>query len=135
MKTTVYFGALVLFLSSCVGYYDNEPSSYEVRERFLGSYDVEEHSDTYHETTYYTMFIVRSYHSNEVILDGLYAANLQVYATVSNNYISIPFQVVDGFEIEGSGSYSRGRLDLHFTVYDSYADHARDYCETVAYKL
>jgi hypothetical protein len=135
MKTTAYFGVLVLLLTSCVGYYDTETPSYDVRERFIGSYDVEEHSDTYRETTYYTMRVVRSYHSNEVILQGFYASDIDVYATVSNNYISIPFQIVDGFEIEGSGSYYRGTLDLHYTVYDRYGAHSTDYCETLAYKL
>lgn len=132
MKKLIVFGALIVVAASCT-FYDVEPR-YDSRDRFVGYYDVEEYSETYNETTHYEMHISRSRYSNEVHIDNFYAANIRVYATVSFNDIRIPFQIVDGYEIEGSGTLYRDELNLTYRVKDTFGDSIADYCETVAWR-
>lgn len=132
MKNLLFFASLIVFATSCT-FYDVEPR-YDHREKFVGYYDVEEYSETYGDYTYYEMRITRSPHAREVFLDNFYAADLRVYATVSFDDIRIPFQVVDGYEIEGSGSLYRNELTLSYRVKDLYDHSVSDYCETVAWR-
>ena len=133
MKTVFSLVFVSFALVSCVDYYE-EPR-YDSRDRIIGRYDVEEYSDTYDEYVYYRMYVSKEYSSRDgLILDDFYAEGVRVYAYLSNDYISIPFQVSDGFEIEGHGDYYRGELQLHYTVKDRYSNSFTDYCETIAYK-
>ena len=132
MKNLILFSALLLFAASCT-FYDVEPR-YDHRDKFLGYYDVEEYSETYGEYTFYEMRISRSRHDREIYLDNFYAADLRVYATVSFDDLRIPFQVVDGYEIEGSGTLYHDELNLTYRVKDLYDNSVSDYCETVAWR-
>ena len=132
MKNLIVFGVLIVAATSCT-FYDVEPR-YDSRDKFVGYYDVEEYSEIYQETTFYEMHISRSRYGNEVFIDNFYAADIRVYATVRFNDIVIPFQIVDGYEIEGSGTLYHDELNLTYRVKDTY-DHAiADYCETVAWR-
>lgn len=132
MKNLILFTAVVFLVSSCT-FYDVEPR-YDSREQFVGYYEVEEYSETYDDITYYEMRISKSRHDREIYLDNFYASDLRVYATVSLNDIRIPFQVVDGYEIEGSGTLYHDELNLSYRVKDLYDHSVSDYCETVAWK-
>ena len=132
MKKLILFTALIMIFASC-NYYDVEPK-YDHRAKFVGYYDVEEFSETYKDVTYYEMRISRSRYENEVYLHNFYAADLRVYARVSYDDIRIPFQVVDGFEIEGSGTLFHNELNLTYRVKDLYDNSISDYCETVAWR-
>jgi hypothetical protein len=132
MRNLIPFTALLLFASSCT-FYDVEPE-YDHRDKFVGYYDVEEYSETYGDYTYYEMRITRSRYEREIYLDNFYAADLRVYATVSFDDIRIPFQVVDGYEIEGTGSLRYDELTLSYRVKDLYDHSVSDYCETVAWR-
>ena len=132
MKKLILFTVLIVFASSCT-FYDVEPR-YDSREKFLGYYDVEEFSETYNDVTYYEMRISKSRYDREIYLDNFYAADLRVYATVSFDNIRIPFQIVDGYEIEGSGTLHRDELNLSYRVKDIYDNSIADYCETVAWR-
>ena len=132
MKKLILFAVLIVFASSCT-FYDVEPR-YDSREKFLGYYDVEEFSETYNDVTYYEMRISKSRYDREIYLDNFYAADLRVYATVSFDNIRIPLQIVDGYEIEGSGTLHRDELNLTYRVKDIYDNSTADYCETVAWR-
>lgn len=132
MKKLILFAVLIVFASSCT-FYDVEPR-YDSREKFLGYYDVEEFSETYNDVTYYEMRISKSRYDREIYLDNFYAADLRVYATVTFDDIRIPFQIVDGYEIEGSGTLHRDELNLTYRVKDIYDNSTADYCETVAWR-
>jgi len=132
MKNHISFFPLILLVSSCT-FYDVEPR-YDSRDKFLGYYDVEEFSETFGDYTYYEMHISKSGYDREVYLDNFYAADIRVYATVSHDNIRIPFQVVDGYEIEGSGTLYRDELNLSYRVKDLYDHSVADYCETVAWR-
>jgi hypothetical protein len=132
MKNLISFTAFVLVASSCT-FYDVEPR-YDSRDKFVGYYDVEEYSETYNDITFYDMRISKSGYEREIYLHNFYAADIRVYATVAFDEIRIPFQVVDGYEIEGSGTLYRNELNLTYRVNDLYDDSISDYCETVAWK-
>ena len=132
MKNLISFTALILLATSC-NFYEVEPR-YDSRDKFVGYYDVEEYSETFHDITYYEMRISKSRYDREVYLDNFYASDLRVYATVSFDDIRIPFQVVDGFEIQGSGTLHHDELNLTYRVTDLYDHSVADYCETVAWR-
>jgi hypothetical protein len=132
MKNLIAFGVLIVVATSCT-FYDVEPR-YDSRDKFVGYYDVEEYSEKYHSTTFYEMRISRSRYNNEVYIDNFYAADIRVYATVTFNDIRIPFQIVDGYEIEGSGTLYHNELNLTYRVKDTYDYSVADYCETVAWR-
>ncbi|MEX2232003.1 MAG: hypothetical protein WD824_07585 [Cyclobacteriaceae bacterium] len=132
MKKLISFTALVLIVTSCT-FYDVEPR-YDSRDKFVGYYDVEEYSETYNDITFYEMRISKSGYDREIYLHDFYGADIRVYATVSFNEIRIPFQIVDGYEIEGSGSLYRNELSLSYRVKDLYEDTVSDFCETTAWR-
>jgi hypothetical protein len=132
MKKLIPFVAVLVVASSCT-FYDVEPR-YDSRDQFLGSYDVEEYSQTYGETTYYDMRISKSPYDREVYLDNFYAAGVRIRATISFDNIRIPYQVIDGYEIEGSGDMYEDQLNLSYRVTDTYSHSVTDYCETVAWR-
>jgi hypothetical protein len=127
---------LVLFsavMVSCVEYVE-EPR-YDYRERITGSYAVEEYSETFDEYVYYDMYLSKDYNTSDgIYLENFYADGISVYAYFNNDRITIPFQVTEGYEIEGHGTYSRGELDLHYSVRDRYSNSLTDYCDTYAYR-
>ena|SRR5690606_9455765 len=132
MKRFIPIIALIAVATSC-NFYEVEPR-YDDRNRFTGYYDVEEYSETYGDITRYEIRISKSRYEGEVYIDNFYAVDLRVYARVSFNNIRIPFQVVDGYEIEGSGSMAHGELTLNYRVRDRYNNSITDFCETVAWR-
>jgi|SRR5690606_27872631 len=132
MKTLMLISGILVIVTSCT-FYDVEPL-YDQRDKFLGHYDVEEYSETYRDYTFYEMRIVRSRYDREIYLDNFYAAGIRIYAIVSFNDIRIPYQVVDGYEIEGTGTLYHDQLSLSYRVKDLYEYTVSDYCETIAWR-
>jgi len=132
MKNLISFTVVVLLATSCT-FYDVEPR-YDSRDKFVGYFDVEEFSETYNDMTFYEMRISKSGYDREIYLHNFYGADIRVYATVSFDEIRIPYQVVDGYEIEGSGSIYRNELRLSYRVKDLYDDAVSDFCETTAWR-
>ena len=132
MKNLISFTALVLVATSC-SFYDVEPR-YDDRNKFVGYYDAEEYSETYNDVTYYEIRISKSHYDREIYIDNFYAADIRVYGTVTFDDVRIPFQVVEGYEIEGTGTLHRGELTLNYRVKDRYDHSLTDYCETIAWR-
>ncbi len=124
---------LVGLLSACDFYYV-EPR-YDSRDRMVGYYDVEEYSETYNDHVYYTLQVTKSsYTSGEIYLHNFYGADIRVLAYVDYDKITIPFQVVDGYEIEGVGTFRVEDLSLSYRVKDRYSNSRTDFCETMAWR-
>jgi hypothetical protein len=133
MRTFIASAFILISLSAC-DVYITEPR-YDQRERFVGYYDVEEYSNTYHEYTYYSIHIYKSnYSDTKIYLDNFYGAEISVVAYVSGSKITIPEQVVDGYEIEGTGWLSGNDLDLTYSVEDHYDHSYTDFCDTHAWR-
>ncbi len=125
------FVLLTIISTSCITEHIEPRSDY--RDRILGYYEVEEYSQTYDDMTYYDIDITRSSDRDEVWIDNFYAADISVYAIVTYDRIRIPYQVVDGYEVEGSGVVRGSRIDFTYSVKDRYSHSATDFCETTAW--
>jgi hypothetical protein len=124
MKRLLPFLALLIIVSAC-DVYVVEPR-YDARDRVIGQYDVEEYSESYNDLSYYSIYITKSGFSREIYFDNFYVAYLDY------DQITIPYQVVTGYEIEGAGSTHGSYLSLNYRVTDIYNNSYTDFCETEA---
>jgi hypothetical protein len=132
MKALIFAMVSALMLTSCFND-ESVNSSYDYRDNVVGYYEVEEYSQTYNDKTYYDIDITRSSFRDEVYIHNFYASDISVRATINYERIRIPYQVVDGFEIEGSGIVRGNRIDFTYSVKDRYSHSATDFCETTAW--
>jgi len=132
MKNVLTLAAVLIGLSAC-DVYVVEPR-YDARDRFTGYYQVEEYSNTYDDYTYYSFNVYKDgYNASEIIISNFYAANIKVYAYVDGYHITIPYQVVNGYEIEGTGSLSGNDLFMDYSVNDLTTHTYTDFCDTHAW--
>lgn len=106
---------------------------YDPRNVILGQYDVSEYSETYQEMVYYTFQVTKSGQSEKIYISNFYGADISVYGFLDYDQITIPFQVVNGYEIEGVGNVFDGQISLSYRVYDQISKTRPDYCKTDAY--
>jgi hypothetical protein len=132
MKALIFAMVSALMLTSCF-YEESVNTSYDYRDNVVGYYEVEEYSQTFNDKTYYDIDISRSGYSDEVWIDNFYAADISIKAIINYDRIRIPFQTVDGYEIEGSGIVRGNRIDFTYSVRDKYSHSATDFCETTAW--
>jgi hypothetical protein len=129
-QTVFAVAILSLTLTSC--YIDNEPN-YDPATRVTGTYWVEEYSHTFDEYTEYQIRIYQRGYGN-VVITNFYGVSIDVYAEVRGNTLYIPFQVRDGYEIEGRAAVIGGSLDFTYTVRDTYNSHwVRNVCDADAW--
>src|SRR5687768_2262885 len=131
MKRLLWFIPGLLILTGCEITTVVEPR-YDNRDRMTGYYDVEEFSNTYNEYTYYTVRLSKYGSGNEIRLSNFYAVDISVYAYVNGDHITIPYQVVDGYAIEGVATYFGNGIDLTYSVKDTYQNTRTDFCESKA---
>lgn len=124
--------AMVLFLTSCEIII--EPV-FDDRDRLVGSYRVEEYSQTFNDYSEFTIYIRKAggYNSN-VIVENFYNANLDVRAEVVNGKIYISKQYVDGYEVEGVGTVYFDEIRFSYRVRDTYYYKPTDFCEATAWE-
>jgi len=131
MKRLIFAASFLLVMASC-DITIIEPR-YDSRDKFVGYYAVEEYSETYNDYTHYSISISKDYNSSYIIyLHNFYGADISVYAQVDYNKITIPYQVVDGYEIEGVGTLSGADINLNYRVKDLYNNSRTDFCEVWA---
>src|SRR5688572_11421793 len=98
MKRLMLAFTALMFMASC-DITLLEPC-YDHRDQVTGYYDIEEYSETFHDYTYYSIHVTKdSYYSSTVYLNNFYGADICVKAYLDYNDLTIPYQVVDGFEI------------------------------------
>jgi len=126
----------ILFLASCDIYIDEEPRRRDDRNLFTGHYRIEENSDTYRVITEYSIEITKSYNSNSrIYIDNFYDSGIEVYANVSGDRLTIPLQIVNGYEISGRGYLYGSELELIYDVVDLESYRLiTDYCDAVAWR-
>jgi len=111
---------------------DIEPR-YDPATRVAGSYRVEEYSRTFDEITLYDVRIYQSGYGH-VVITNFYGADIDVDAEVRGNTLYIPFQVRDGYEIEGRATIDLDELHFSYSVRDTYEYRApRNYCDAEAW--
>jgi hypothetical protein len=132
MKALLPIVIVALVTTSCDIYVD-EPR-YDARDKITGRYDVQEYSETYHQTTSYSFYVGKSGYNQEIYIDDFYATNIRVYAYLNYDRITIPFQVVNGYEVEGTGTVYGSSISMHYRVKDTYTNSYADFCETDAWR-
>lgn len=134
MKRSLLFFVGLISLTSCDVYmFDTERPS-RSRDRIVGGHYAEEYSETYHEYYEYNVWISNGNRGNEVYIENLYMDGLSIYATVSYDAINIPFQVIDGYEIEGAGTIYGDQITLNYYVRDRYENTRKDFCEATLWR-
>ena len=134
MKNTVshrYFLLLLVLtagiLQSCEIVFE-ETFAYDPRDLVIGTYDIEEYSETEGLSFNYSMDIYKSVrYRNRVIIYNLYDSGTEVIADIYDNgrKIKIPRQIIYDLEFEGVGTlYGSGEISLIYTVHDK---NSRDY--------
>ncbi|MDH5367565.1 MAG: hypothetical protein OEW67_11290 [Cyclobacteriaceae bacterium] len=126
----------LLALTSCeIIIHTEEPIFIDERDKFLGSYRMEEYSDTYNEVSEYSIHISKSpYDTDVVYIDNFYGVNMEVLVLVRGDKLVIPLQEINGYEIEGEGWYDFNDLEFDYVVRDLTRYHIiNDYCTAVAW--
>jgi hypothetical protein len=131
MNKIAVFTLLIFSCSACTIDNNNDPH-YDQRNNIVGYYDVEEYSQSYNDVTYYSMQISKGRNYNEIILHDVYADGLRVSAIVNYDRITIPFQVVNGYEIDGTGTVYGSKINLDYRVKDRVNNARTDYCQATA---
>ena len=130
MKRLIQFTLALVIASGC-DLYVIEPT-YDSRDRVVGQYDAKEFSATYNEWVYYSIYISKTSYGERIFLDNFYGSNIRIYALVDYDRITIPYQVVNGYEIEGVGTFYGDYVSLNYNVRDTYNNSYTDFCETEA---
>jgi hypothetical protein len=132
MKTLILLFITAFLLTSC--YVETIEPRYDHRDAIVGAYEVEEYSETYDEFVYYSIRVGKSSRYDEIYFNNFYGVDVRVYAILDNGYFSIPFQIIDGYEVEGSGNFDGDEIQMDYYVKDTFSGTRRDYCETVAWR-
>lgn len=131
MNVKILTIALLAALTSC-DFIIVEPA-YDYSDRIVGSYKVEEYSQTYNDYTHYSIYIRKSFR-DQVIIEDLYVNGLDVRAEVDYDKIYINRQVINGYEIEGVGTVYGDEIDFTFKVRDLYSSNKPvDFCTATAW--
>ena len=121
MKKILPF-ALLLTLASCEIYLLEDPNAWDDRDLYVGSYHVEEYSQTTDQVFNYDISIQKSCcRSDEVKITNFYGSDIKVYGYISNSRLTIPLQQVNGIEVEGTGKINGGVLRITFFARDTYS--------------
>jgi hypothetical protein len=132
MKTLISLCITAFLLTSC--YVETIEPRYDSRDAIVGDYEAEEYSETYDDFTYYSFRIVKSSYIDEIYFNNFYGVDIRIHAIIDYDQITIPFQVKDGYEVEGTGTIYGDEIRLNYYVKDQYSNTRRDYCETVAWR-
>lgn len=132
MKRLLFLTVLIA-LSGCEYYY-HDPV-YDSRDRVIGSYEMEEHSETFNDYVHYSLWIERLGRNSDALwIDNIYDVNIRVRAYLSYDRITIPRQTVNGYEVEGEGTVYANRISFHYHVKDLYNNYVKDHLVGTAYK-
>ena len=119
MKKLFLFASLISLASCEIYFYDDPNNGWDDRDLFIGNYEMQEYSEATEQYYSYSIRIQKSCcRSDEIKISNFYGADIKVKALVYVNKVTIPRQVVDGYEVEGTGKMINGKLNLTFIVRD-----------------
>jgi hypothetical protein len=134
MKTLFSVLAILIFATSCNMYYV-EPVPvvpYDPRDQFTGKYSINEYSSTYDESWAYDMSIYKSQY--DLSIDNFYNTGLRVNAQVNGTSLSIPWQIVDGYELQGDGFVEGSKITINYKIRDTYTNNSPwDFCSATGW--
>ncbi|HEY9045783.1 MAG TPA: hypothetical protein VIN08_07790 [Ohtaekwangia sp.] len=129
MKRILFAVSILVVLGSCQ--VNIIEPRYDARDRVVGYYSMEEFSATFNDYTYYTVQVTKyGTTGNDLYLDNFYGADIQVHAYMNGDKITIPYQIVDDYEIEGTGTIQGVNVSMNYSVRDLYNHSQTNFCET-----
>jgi hypothetical protein len=101
-----------LFFTAC------EPTEFDSRRNFRGTWDVEEYSYRLPMPSYYQSRItLDEFNEENIFIDNFYDAGLEISAMVVGSKVFIPYQEIGIFEIlDGYGGYSDNMISMSYVV-------------------
>jgi hypothetical protein len=130
MKTTASLLFILLVATSC-DIILVEPA-YDERNRIIGSYQLEEYSQTYNDYTMFYIYIRKSGIGQQVLIENFYNSDMDVLADYQFDKIYINRQFVNGYEIEGVGTVYGNEIKFNYKVRDTYTNRPTDFCNATA---
>jgi hypothetical protein len=130
MKTTASLLFILLVATSC-DIILVEPA-YDERNRIIGSYQLEEYSQTYNDYTSFYIYIRKSGIGQQVLIENFYNSDMDVLADYQFDKIYINRQYVNGYEIEGVGTVYGNEIKFNYKVRDTYTNRPTDFCNATA---
>jgi hypothetical protein len=130
MKTTASLLFILLVTTSC-DIILVEPA-YDERNRIIGSYHLEEYSQTYNDYTSFFIYIRKSGIGQQVLIENFYNSDMDVLADYQFDKIYIDRQFVNGYEIEGVGTVYGNEIKFNYKVRDTYTNRPTDFCNATA---
>jgi hypothetical protein len=130
MKTTASLLFILLVATSC-DIILVEPA-YDERNRIIGSYQLEEYSQTYNDYTSFFIYIRKSGIGQQVLIENFYNSDMDVLADYQFDKIYIDRQFVNGYEVEGVGTVYGNEIKFNYKVRDTYTNRPTDFCNATA---
>ena len=113
---TILFGTI--FLSSCSKEEEPEPTNTDPRAKFHGHWNISETSSQTGTTPPYFVDITDSSDGTHILFAYLYQYQTKIRATVNDNNLTIPSQVVEGNYVSGSGTLiNTNQISLNYLVW------------------
>jgi hypothetical protein len=99
---------------------DNSPTPTDDRDKFIASWNCNEHSSITGNNPVFVVHINKGTASDAVLIENFYGLGFANKATaeITVNDIDIPTQVLAGNTIHGSGSLAGNVITMHYTVDD-----------------
>lgn len=137
MKRLLFILPVFVLMMSCEVIVVEEPiPAHDVRDHYLGFYDVEEYNKTSGTYSEYSFNIVKSVnYPHTIFIRNFYGVGIEVVAEVEGFDLYIPEQEVNGYHIEGNGFLDDNELILNFSLHDHLNSHSHEhYYEVVAWR-
>lgn len=120
MKKILLLLPVILFFG-CEIYIIEEPVPWDDRDAFVGTFSVNDYSETLDEHFAYQVVISKvCCNSNQVWIHNFYGVDIDVLAEVHGNRITVSRQFIGDYEVEGTGRLEYDQLTMTFVVRDHY---------------
>lgn len=120
MQTTIkYFFAVISIMSLLTACAPDDDLEIDDRDKFIGTWTCNDNGSTSGASTY-TVTVERVGDNDSIRLKNFYnlLPSNSVIARVSGSSISLPQQLSDGWNINGSGSFSNNGFSISYTAVD-----------------
>lgn len=120
MKKILLLLPVFLFFG-CEIYIIEEPVPWDDRDAFVGTFSVNDYSETLDEHFAYQVVISKvCCNSNQVWIHNFYGVDIDVLAEVRGNRITVSRQFIEDYEVEGTGRLEYDQLIMTYVVRDHY---------------
>jgi hypothetical protein len=121
-RYTFILATVLSLIYSCNNNDNNTTPTEDPRDKFVGTWAVNETSTQNNNTAYTATISLNSGNSAQIFINNFYGS-LQVYGVVANLSVTLPQQTVNNFKIHGSGNMINNNTKINWTYWvDTGAD-------------